>query len=903
MKNFPVGGSIPATNNQTPRRADIRICLVLALLGFLVYNANFRPIGAGDTVPARYLPFNILRNHTLFMDRMANAAIQGDGWAFWIVQGRKDRIVSLYPVVAPAFVTPLYVPAALWLRKTGWTDQGLDYAARLMEKLAASFIASLSVALFYLLLRRRTDAGASFLLSVAYGFGTNTWMIGSQALWQHGMGELLVITCMLLVTGKCTALRTLAAGTVCALISFNRPPDAILAAALGLYGLWWAGRRAAWMVAGVILGGAPLLAYNLLAAGNIAGAYGMLGKSSFFDFSILPGLAGLLFSPGRGLFVFTPFLLFLPFALKNPPGETRTRLLSMLLCIAIVLQMLVYAKADWRAGASWGPRWLTDVLPLLVWMLAPLVSAMRQPGRIAFVAAVCVSVAIQAIGAFWYTGSSDSAILSVRNGPRSDRLKAAWDIRNTPFIAELRHPPASFELLRGPDSGYIDTVRAAGRDVSEVSPGTEVDVEGWALADQRTPAAVSILLTPAAGTKWSAEKHMLQCACVSTFSFHPRPDVNIAMHTSAATGWRTVLKIKNIPPGEYVLHLYAQGMGEPHPVAKRPFRILPAPPDAASITREMLPGLARIAEARLREDQQPAGYWITSHTASVHFVDPKREMNIYLTSMLVDILGPAVDASLEENLSRARSHLAGEIETNGLVRYCGRVDSPTIPSLGYPISPDTDDTALVWRITGGKTSLLPALLETLKSYRNADGLYRTWLAPPDELLNTDKGRPDIGVHMHLLLFLAKADPEAARALYAALQRAIMEDRIWIYYEKTPLVPILRQADLFKIGYPLVLPQNRLQPSVPGQEPWVIASRLIAKYETGDPRPSFEETSHLLNTLAGGDFASLRTNPPLIFNSDLKSLPRFYWSEDFGYALWLRLYFESTRDRSATTPAP
>jgi hypothetical protein len=31
-------------------------------------------------------------------------------------------------------------------------------------------------------------------------------------------------------------------------------------------------------------------------------------------------------------------------------------------------------------------------------------------------------------------------------------------------------------------------------------------------------------------------------------------------------------------------------------------------------------------------------------------------------------------------------------------------------------------------------------------------------------------------------------------------------------------------------------------------------------------------------------------PPLLYHNDLSaSVKRFYWSEDVGYALWLRLY--------------
>ena len=76
-----------------------------------------------------------------------------------------------------------------------------------MEKLTASFLAALSAALLFLLLRRRATPSIAMLLTVAYAFGTTTWVISSQALWQHGMAQLLVIGLMLLLTATCTVPR------------------------------------------------------------------------------------------------------------------------------------------------------------------------------------------------------------------------------------------------------------------------------------------------------------------------------------------------------------------------------------------------------------------------------------------------------------------------------------------------------------------------------------------------------------------------------------------------------------------------------------------------------------------------------------------------------------------------
>jgi hypothetical protein len=49
-------------------------------------------------------------------------------------------------------------------------------------------------------------------------------------------------------------------------------------------------------------------------------------------------------------------------------------------------------------------------------------------------------------------------------------------------------------------------------------------------------------------------------------------------------------------------------------------------------------------------------------------------------------------------------------------------------------------------------------------------------------------------------------------------------------------------------------------------------------------------ANLLVRIGSDDFAQVRRTPPLLYHNDLSaSVKRFYWSEDFGYALWLRLY--------------
>lgn len=309
---------------------------------------------------------------------------------------------------------------------------------------------------------------------------------------------------------------------------------------------------------------------------------------------------------------------------------------------------------------------------------------------------------------------------------------------------------------------------------------------------------------------------------------------------------------------------------------------------------------AQQAAAHLAANQKAEGYWLTTYTSSTTYEQPRLEMNVFVTSMIVDLMSPVTGkAGLPETIGRARSHLADQLESNGLVRYHGRADAPTIPSLGCVISPDADDTALVWRLAGdAQAPLLPGVLELLRSYRRSSGLYHTWLAPRAEYRGIDPGTDpnptDVGIQMHVLMFLAKFDPAAAHALYGALEQAVSEEHNWVYYRLAPLVPLLRQADLRRLHFPLKLPSSLAHSPVAGQAEWETACRLLGPYLAAERRPEpSAETVSLLRRIAADDFAAIRRNPPLFYHNDLSAhVRRFYWSEDFGYALWLRLYFEA-----------
>jgi hypothetical protein len=909
-----------------PRRARLRSLLaplLLALACLLVYNANLRQIGAGDSVSARYLPLMLWHDGTLAPGvqsrlfahghpmalpryRPANddgKAVYFEPTAYWLIRTREHELASFYPVVTPLLVAPLYAPAAQWLDAQGWQQPQVDRVAEWMEKLAASLLAALASVLVFLLLRREGNPWC-LPLALAFAFGTNTWMISSQALWQHGSGELLIALALLLVLAPANAARLALLGGVCVLLAANRPPDALVAAAVGLFVLWRNWRSLPWLVAGAAVPLAALLYYNLGFMGSLAGGYGVVKPPVNFFQHDWSGLAGLLLSPARGLLVFSPFLAFVAVGLVQRLRAPQTRALAVVLTLAVAGQLLLYSQGDWRAGTSWGPRWLTDILPVLIWMLAPAPQVLRPVARGVFVAAIALSVGVQAVGAFWYTKTSDERVYA--GDPAS--MQGAWDLRNIPFVTELSHAPAPAELLCDA-LGTIDrigqTQLPTAGPLPELEPGALL--EGWALACARSPAQLLLLVN---GVVVGA-----------TTQFLPRADVDEALRTNAPSGWRITANLWGVAGGEQVLQLAVRVEPRSDFRIVREQRVIVRPQPPAAVAAEPSPpvpaaaldAMAAQAAARLREHQTDYGAWLTAHTTGLRYDAPQPELNTFLTSTMVDLLSPlAQRPELGAALERARAHLAAQIERDGLVRYHGLPDGPTIGKLGCAITPDADDTALVWRIAGpgaGDPRRRP-MLDVLAGYRDARGFYRTWLAPRKHYRCLDPGSDpnptDFAIQMHVYLMLRELDPPAAQALCSSVQRGFHDEDIWVYYAKSALLPYLRVAELSRRGCPLPLPVERLALPVAGQAIWSEAVHSLVEIAASPGNlPARQAARRVLVQLGADDFALLRRSPPLLYHNDLSAtVRRFYWSEDVGYALWLRLREAAGDDiDTAAQPAP
>jgi hypothetical protein len=386
--------------------------LSLFLLALAAYLANGRTIGAGDTLPAAHVPWSLTLERSFRLD--AFPALHGDaatriyplldGIPYYLLS-RNGHYLSAYTPGPGVVATPVYL-----LPIVSGADPAV-WAGRL-EKLAAAIITALSVVFLYWALRGVTTPGWAYALSVVYALGTSSLSMSGQALWQHGPSQLFVsLGLYCLVRGRSDDRYLGYAGLPMAAAVAMRSTDLLLLAPVAAW-IVYAHRRQAWRFAmWALLPAIALAAYH---AAYFAGPDRGIGHTSapvwalFAQTPLADGLPGVLTSPGRGLFVYSPILLFslagMALVWRREPAVWRA------LSLGPPLVVLAIAKwMTWWGGHSWGPRLLADITPVLCFLLYPVTPILdrRRLLRALFIVLALASITAHALGAWLYDGRWD----------------------------------------------------------------------------------------------------------------------------------------------------------------------------------------------------------------------------------------------------------------------------------------------------------------------------------------------------------------------------------------------------------------------------------------------------------------------------------------------------------------
>lgn len=159
-----------------------------------------------------------------------------------------------------------------------------------------------------------------------------------------------------------------------------------------------------------------------------------------FSNNILLGAYGLLFSPGKGLFVYAPILAALPFGVWQF-YKRASRELCFIVLLAAFYVLLFSAWYYWWGGTNWAARFLVPTLPFLLLLCAPLLELLLAPPpdvsrmplyllRFTFAALILVSLVNELAGVSVH--SLTYRLAALKQSPNAD-----WDAIFQPALSPL----------------------------------------------------------------------------------------------------------------------------------------------------------------------------------------------------------------------------------------------------------------------------------------------------------------------------------------------------------------------------------------------------------------------------------------------------------------------------------
>lgn len=345
---------------------------------------------------------------------------------------------------AQSLGVPLVSLPAVWLANRA----GFDMLDQRAEFTTQNVLSALACAVLFLLLlalcRRYLEPTASLVVAGASMFGTSMISTGATGLWNSDYSLIFITASLLLIVARqdrgLSAYARTGLGALLVAAFFCRPSSAFFALAVLVY-LLGEPRRQVRIAAAAALAaiGVAVALPGVVPLPWMAAHYSPARLR--FSYPVGEGLYGVLASPSRGLFVFSPFLALVVAGAIRYFGALRGDRVFRLCVIWVAIHTLAVAtnEGKWWGGHSYGPRMMIDVLPAfvvvtcLVWRE---VERVAPRGRRRGLATAYVVLAVAAIAVHTGQGLFNQATREWNVAPDVDRDPTlALDWRYPQFLA------------------------------------------------------------------------------------------------------------------------------------------------------------------------------------------------------------------------------------------------------------------------------------------------------------------------------------------------------------------------------------------------------------------------------------------------------------------------------------
>ena len=345
-------------------------------------------ITSGDSAYSIHTAMSIIRDGNIDLDEYEEV-IKARTNHLYTVKQLNGHYYYAYPVGAPVLSIPIVflvnkvLPTLLdsfpsvekYVRNRVNLQSG-PIVPESIHSLIEVFIASIWIALtaicLYFVAKNLVGAKTALLVVFIFAFCTGAWSSASRALFPHGPSMfMLALTLLIIIRSDKKPHLIWLASIPLALSYIIRPTNIISVIVFTVFVFFRYRKFFLPYISGLFI---PLGMHFIFSYIT----YGALIPPTYMSQGFMPGpnfaegLLGVLFSPSRGLFIFSPIFLFifLGIFLKIKKNQFLTHD-KYVLAILFFHWLMIGTFPRWWAGWSFGPRYFSDVIPFLIYFMLP----------------------------------------------------------------------------------------------------------------------------------------------------------------------------------------------------------------------------------------------------------------------------------------------------------------------------------------------------------------------------------------------------------------------------------------------------------------------------------------------------------------------------------------------------
>jgi len=448
-----MSGFVMIISNRHILVAFANHCIIIALIFFIVFIGHFwgsRNSTSFDSMWSIPAALSIIREKNVDLDEYRRIIEKEEYYAVEIVG---NHLYPVYPTGTPIIAIPFVYVLDRFLDRGLSIDLGKvlrdNYGTRggIEVCIASVLIALTSIFIYLIGCLCFNDQKYSILITFIFAFCTSAWSTASRALWQHTSSIFLLAVSLYLIVlakenPKYEPLMIRLVGILLAFSYVVRPTNSISILLFTTYILIRHRKHflpyCLWSLIVVI----PFLLFNFSVYHSPLSTYYLPQHQFNANLHFGEALAGNLFSPSRGLFIFSPVLLFSIYGILMKVRNRQMEILDyFILAIMLLHWVTISTFPTWWAGHSYGPRYFSDIIPYFIYFLIPVVSkiptltGIRKAGvTFLLFCSVLISFFIH------FRGATDWEVYAWNSDPVNVDVESSrvWDWRDIQFLRGIK---------------------------------------------------------------------------------------------------------------------------------------------------------------------------------------------------------------------------------------------------------------------------------------------------------------------------------------------------------------------------------------------------------------------------------------------------------------------------------